>query len=163
MNRNISNENLKITNISNQNHEIAQKNIRSSPQSRLWTKIWLTLFQFFHQWRNMLKFCWVFVFVIIDCMNRRSSSFCIFYDQKREYDAILYHNMRMMHFSSGVYHISNSIMFNHTQSCVIHTNNIIFSFLTRWNSHVDTINNSKYKHLTKLQHVSSRMERLRQN
>ena len=56
--------------------------------------------------------------------------------------------------------------------CIIrmfsHKNNIIISFLiikmTKcWNSHVNTLDNNNYKYLAKLQHVSSLVERVRQN
>ena len=95
------------------------------------------------------------------------STFCYFYNQKRECDAILYHDMRMMLFSNGAFHISNSRILNHMQSCAIHKNHIIFSFLiikvTKcWNLNVDTLNSNKYRYLAKLQHISSLMERLRQ-
>ena len=74
----------------------------------------------------------------------------------------------MMHFQNGAYDILNSRIFNHLQSCATHKNNIIVSFLIMkvtkcWNSQVDTFNNNKHKFLIKLQHVSSLMERLRQN
>ena len=116
--------------------------------------------------KKHVEVCWIFIFVIIDCINMRIPTFCHFYNQKRKYDVILYPNAWTMHFTTGSSHISNSRISNHMQSCVIHTNNIIFSFLIIkvtecWNSHVNTINSNKYKYLAKLQHVSITRNRFR--
>ena len=57
------------------------------------------------------------------------SPFCDFYDQKTEYDAILYRSVRMMQFTTGAYNILNSTIFNHMQSCAVQKNDIIFCCL----------------------------------
>ena len=65
---------------------------------------------------------------------------------RREYDVVLCHNMRWMHFTSGAYYCSNSKIFNHMQSCIIHKNNISIFLIIKvtkcWNSHDDTFNNN---------------------
>ena len=43
-----------------------------------------------------------------------SSTFSRFEDQKQKYDVILCHNMRMMHFTTGGYHISNRRIFHYS-------------------------------------------------
>ena len=128
----------------------------------------LILSQSFHKWRNMLKFCYVFIFVIIKCINMWISTFCEFDDQKREYDVIFMDSSRLhvIVFCAFTNLKSTSCKMHHPH--IVTQNNIIFSFLiikvTKcWNSHVDRLNNNKYKYLTKLQHVSSLMEKLRQN
>ena len=134
----------------------------------MWCCLWLILSQSFHKWTNMLKFCYEFIFVIIECINMQISTFCNICHAKREFDVIVMHDMWMMGFATGAFQILQSRKWNQMQSCVLHQNDIKFSFLMTnmtkcWNSNVDTFNNNKYKFIAKLQYVSSLMERLRQN
>ena len=116
----------------------------------------------------MLKFCWVFIFVIIEFINTGFSILCHFYDQKKEYDVIFINNTGLHVMKNPAIRnvISTGCKMHH--SYIVMQNNIIFSFLiikvTKCRiSHVDRLNNNKYKDLAKLQHVSSLVERLRQN
>ena len=129
---------------------------------------WLILSQSFHKWRNILKFLKEFIFGIIQRINMQISIFCHFCHQKREFDIILMYNMWMICFKTDTIQIPKSKKYNHMLSCVVHQNYIKFCFVMTkvtkyWNFHVDTFNNIKYKFLWKLHHVSSLLEKLRQN
>ena len=116
----------------------------------------------------MLKFDKEFIVVIIECINMELPTFCYFYDQKREYDAIFVYSLRLhVNKNSAIQNVTSTNCKMHHSHIVIQ-NSIIFSFLivkvtNCGNSHVDALNNNKYKFLAKLQHVSSLMKRLRQN
>ena len=97
----------------------------------------------------------------------RISTFCHFGHQKRQYDVILMDSTRLCAMKSCVMRnvtITNINCKMHHSRIVIQ-NNIILSFLMTkvtkcGNSHVDTLNNNKYKYLARFQHVSSVIERL---
>ena len=101
------------------------------------------------------------------CINRWISTFCHFYNQKRECDVIFMNNTRLEVIKNFAIRNVKSTSCKMHHSHIMIQNNIIFFFLiikvTKcWNSSVDTLNNTQYKYLAKLQHLSSLMERLRQ-
>ena len=120
------------------------------------------MFHSFHKWRNMLNFYNEFIFVIIECINMQISTFCDFYDQKREHD-VFFMNSTRLHVikNSAIRNVISTICKMHHLH-IVHQNNIIFSFLiiklTKcWNSHVDALNNDKYKFLVKLQQLETQI------
>ena len=111
----------------------------------------------------MLKFYKEFIFGIIESTNMRISTSCHFDDQKREYDVIFMHSTRLYAIKNSASRIVISTICKMHHYHIVIQNNIIFSFLiikvTRcWNSHVDRLNNTKYKFLVKLQHVFGKIE-----
>ena len=76
-------------------------------------------------------------------VNRRISTFCNFYNQKREYDVIFMDNTRLHMIKNSVIRNVRSTSCKMHHSHVVIQNNIIFSFLIMkvtkcWNSTVDT-------------------------
>ena len=119
----------------------------------------INLSEFFHKWRNMVKFYQEFIFGIIERINMRMqiSIFCHFFHHKKEFDVVLIHGIWMMCFINGTFQISSSRKYNYMQHCVIHQNNIKFYFLI---TKLDKM--LKFAFWYTLHHVSSLMEKLRQ-
>ena len=111
---------------------------------------WLILSQFFHKWRNTVKFFKEFIFVIIECINMQITTIYHFCNQKGEFDIILMYNtgLHVIAFSAFRNLKSTSFKTHHTHA--VYQNNIKFAFLMTkvtncWNLHVDTFSNTKYK------------------
>ena len=85
--------------------------------------------QFFHKWRNIVKFSTEFIFVIIERINMQNSTFCNFCHQKKEFDVILMHDVWMMCFTTDTFQIPKSRKYNHVQPCAIRKKDIKFFFL----------------------------------
>ena len=125
---------------------------------------WRILSQFFHKWRNIVKFLNEFIFGIIERINMQISTFCHVCHQKTEFDVILMHNTRLhVIVFSAFSNLKNTICKTY-HSHIMRQNDIKFCFLMTkvtkcWNLRVNTFNNTEYKFLGKLHYVSSLMEK----
>ena len=97
---------------------------------------WLLLSQFFHKWRNIVKFSREFIFGIVERIKLKISSFCHFCHQKREFDVILTYNkgLHVIAFSGFSNLKSTSCKTHHSH--IVHENDIKLFFLmtkvTKW-------------------------------
>ena len=77
----------------------------------------------------MVKLNYEFILVIIERINMQISTFCHFYDQKKEYDVILMYNTGLYVIVFSAFRNSKSTSCQTHHSHTMYQNNIKFSFV----------------------------------